>query len=163
MSKQRYRDPVKNVNQEFLYSLELTSDQVHPLPGAKGRKLNEEDIRVADSAKIGDESVFYEHIATVRHKASNTYYVAFRETMDAFLARQMDFKKYPLWLMNNQQKQSERNIYIYKVYKHPKTIAVLRSHEDWLMDFQDEGIFNALAFFLAKHNIIDNKALASLG
>ena len=158
----KYRDPVKNIDKEFLYSLELTSDKIYPLPGATGRKLNSEDTRVSELAKVGEESVFYEHIATVKHKKNNTYYVAFRETMDAFLARQMDFIKYPTWLMNNPQKQSERNIYIYEVYKHPKTIAVMRSHEDWLRPFENESTFDAIAYFLAKHNIISDKAIAVL-
>ena len=148
-----YRDPVKNINPEFLQRLELVSDKIHPLEGSKGRKLNDEDIRVDDAAKTGDETVFYEHIATVKHKDSSSYYVAFRETMDAFLARQMDFEKYPTWLMNNTQKQAERNIYIYMVYKHPKTVAVMRTHEDWLTPINDPGIFDAIAFLLEKHGI----------
>ena len=157
-----YRDPVQNVSQEILYDLELTSDKIHPLPGSIGRKLNDEDIRVASSAKTGDDTCFYEHIATVKQKRSNIYYVAFRETMDAFLARQPDIKKYPIWLMNNKQKQTERNIYIYQVYKHPSQVAVMRSHEDWLRDITDPKVFNAVAYFLSKHNIIDDKILATL-
>jgi hypothetical protein len=158
----KYRDPVKNINQEFLQELELISDKIHPLAGATGRKLNTEDIRVGSAAKVGDETCFYEHIATVKHKSTNRYFVAFRETMDAFLARQMDFEKYPKWLMNNKQKQVERNIYIYLVTKHPKTIPILRSHEDWLVDFKDEMIFDAIAFFLSKHKIVNDTALQNL-
>jgi hypothetical protein len=157
----RYRDPVKNINQEFLRELELVSDKIHPLAGATGRKLNADDIRVADSAKVGDETCFYEHIATVKHKSTNRYFVAFRETMDAFLARQMDFEKYPKWLMDHKQKQCERNIYIYLVTRHPKTVAVMRSHEDWLVDLNDEIIFDAIAF-LAKHKIVNDTALQNL-
>jgi hypothetical protein len=154
---------LKGVNEEFLNGLELISDKIHPLAGAVGRRLNTEDVRVKNTAKMqGEEVCFYEHIATVRHKDTNQYFIAFRETMDAFLARQPNIIKYPKWLMNDKMKQSEKNIYIYLVTKHPKTLPIIRSHEDWLTDMRDELVFNAIAYFLSKHNIISDKILSKL-
>jgi len=31
---------------------------------------------------VGEEVIYYEHIATVRHKATNQFFVAFKETME---------------------------------------------------------------------------------
>lgn len=154
----KYKAPLRDIDMELLLNLELVSTKVHPLPGATGRKLNIEDPRVTDSAKVGDETCFYEHIATVRHKKTHKFYVAFRETMDAFLARQMDMIKYPKWLMNNEQKQKERNIYVYEVYKHPKDL-ILRSHEDWLKPLDNDAYFDVITHFLAKNQVIDESVL----
>jgi hypothetical protein len=159
----KYRDPVRPLNMEFLQNLELVSDKIHPLPGAMGGRLNVNDPRISDDAKKTSQEVcFYEHLATIRHKPDSTYYVAFRETMDAFLARQMDFDKYPKWLMNDRQKQAERQIYIYFVKAHPKTIPIIRSHEDWLKPIENPDIFDCVAHFLTKHGIITDKILNTL-
>lgn len=143
-----------SMNEEFLLGLELLSAKIHPLAGAIGRRLDFDDPRIKDSAKVGEEVAFYEHLATIRHKGTDKYFVAFRETMDAFLARQTDLAKYPKWLMDNSQKQRERNIYIYLVKAHPKSIPIMKSHEDWLTDFNDNIIFNTIVYFLEKHGIV---------
>lgn len=163
----RFRDPVRPVNREFLDGLEIVSNKVFPLPGGVGRRLSSEvDPRLSNLAKLGptpkgDEIVYYEHIAAVRHRPTNTFYVAFRETMDAFLARQQDMVKYPGWLIADARKQKERAIHIYKVDRQPT--ALMTSHEQWLSQITDNSAFDAIAHLLAKNNVIDQAALAALG
>jgi hypothetical protein len=98
----------------------------------------------------------------VRHKATNKFFVAFKETMDAFLARSTDLQKYPEWLMKQPNKQAEREIHIYLVTRTPQSVSIMRSHEDWLAHIADVGTFDTLAYFLAQNNVIDEKALATL-
>lgn len=161
MATTAFRDPVRTVNREVLDSLELTDTRVYPLPGGKGRRwTNEIDSRLSaltklGSSPVGEEVTFYEHIATVRDKRSKTFYVAFRETADAQLARESDLKKYPEWLMKTNEKQRERLIYIYMVVKHPKDVAIMRSQEDWLAPIdQQTATFDAVWHFLSQHNIV---------
>lgn len=154
------RDPVRNVNPEILANLELVDTRVYPLPGGTGRRwTNEIDPRLTALHKtggtpVGEEVVFFEHIAAVRDKKSKIFYIAFRETADAQLLRESDLKKYPEWLMKSNEKQRERMIYIYWVKKHPSTIPILRSQEDWLAPIEDVPTFDAVWHFLARNNIV---------
>lgn len=161
-----YRDPVRPINTAFLAGLELTSTNVKPLPGGTGRRINNQvDPRltgIAGSTAVGDEVCYYEHIATIYHRQTGKYFIAFRETMDAFLARSTDLSKYPEWLMKSPEKQAERHVHIYMMTRLPSQVSVMRSHEDWLCDIQDTAIFDALAYFLAQNNVIDEKVLATL-
>ena len=160
-----YKDPVRRLNQEFLIGLELVSTKVFPLPGASGRRQsNNIDPRLTklQGAPIGETVTYYEHIATIHHRASRLHFIAFRETMDAFLARQMDTVKYPEWLIKSPEKQAERAVHIYAVAKHWSQVAVLRSHEDWLTHIHDPAIFDSLAYFLARNSVIDHKAYSTL-
>jgi hypothetical protein len=141
------------VNQEFLVGLQLESDTIYPLPGAWGRPTFD-DPRIKDWAK-SDKVCYYEHVATVQHLPSKTFYVAFRETMQAFLTRQQDMSKYPKWLIDTKEKQQERQIHIYAVYKHPKAVVNMKSHEDWCMPIKDDAIFNAISQFLVASKVID--------
>lgn len=161
------RDPVRPLNLEFLMGLELVTTKIYPLPGATGRRQDstQADPRLSGlqgQTLPGDEVTYYEHIATVRHTPTNTFFVAFRETMDAFLARQQDPAKYPEWLMKSPEKQAERTIHIYMATRHPKSVAILRSHEDWLSHVADVAVFDALSHFLHRHHVIDDKALSTL-
>jgi hypothetical protein len=159
-TQKKFRDPVRNINREILASLEVVDTRIYPLPGGKGRRwTNEIDPRLTTLKKFGDtphgdEITFYEHIATVRDKRSKVFYVAFRETIDAQLARERDLTLYPEWLMKTPQKQKERLIHIYMVKKHPSQVPIIRSHEDWLGDIADEPTFDALWHFLSKNNIV---------
>jgi hypothetical protein len=156
----QYRDPVRNLNPEILASLEMVDTRVYPLPGGTGRRwTNEIDPRLSNLLKAGgtprgDDVTFYEHIAAVRDKRTKTFYVAFRETVDAQLARERDPLKFPEWLMKSPEKQRERPIFIYVVMKHPKDLPILRSHEDWLAPIADVATFDAVWHFLAKNNVV---------
>ena len=157
----------RSVNVEFLAGLELVSNKVFPLPGGVGRRQNPTayDPRLTHLSgltPVGEEVIYYEHIATVRHKATNQFFVAFKETMDAFLARSTDLQKYPEWLMKQPNKQAEREIHIYLVTRTPQSVPIMRSHEDWLAHIADIGTFDTLAYFLARNDVIDEKALATL-
>jgi hypothetical protein len=161
------RDPVRPVSRKFLAGLTLESTKVFPLAGGTGRRQDAQaDPRlrglVGQTLK-GDEVTYYEHIATVRHTPTNTFFVAFRETMDAFLARQRDPSKFPEWLMKSPEKQAERKIYVYKVTRAPA--AVMTSHEQWLEPLQDQDIrvFDAIAYFLHQNRVIDAAVYATLG
>ena len=157
---QQYRDPVRNLNLEVLSNLEMVDTRVYPLPGGKGRRwINEIDPRLTNLIKTGatpkgDDVVFYEHIASVRDKRTKVFYIAFRETADAQLARERDPIKYPEWLMKSPEKQRERMVFIYVVMKHPKDIPIMRSHEDWLSQITDVATFDAVWHFLAQNNIM---------
>ena len=160
-----YTDGLRNVNPEFLAGLEMVSTKIYPLPGATGRRLDSEpDTRLSGLkglTPVGDTITYYEHLATVRHRPTNIFYVAFRETMDAFLARQKDPTKYPEWLMKAPGKQKEKMIFIYLVVKHPKQLAVINSHEDWLSPIESEPVFDSLVTFLVRNNVVDAKAFTS--
>jgi hypothetical protein len=168
----------RSINPALLGSLELVSDKIHPLPGATGRRLESEyDKRLSGltGTPTGDNVTYYEHIATLRDKASRGFFVAFRETMDAFLARfavcgctspafdargqcqnclKWDPTRFPEWLMKSPEKQAERFIHIYAVRCHPSQVAVMRSHEDWLTPIADDQTFDTLAYFLEKQGIV---------
>jgi hypothetical protein len=160
MATQTFRDPVRNLNPEVLGNLELVDTRVYPLQGGTGRRwTNEIDPRHVHLIKtgttpVGDDVTFYEHIASIRDKRSQTFYVAFRETADAQYAREKDLKKFPKWVMDLDQKQAERLVHIYMVMKHPSQVAVMRSHEDWLAPIGDPAVFDACWHFLAKHNVV---------
>ena len=160
MSQQpaKYRDPVRNLNPEVLANLELVDNRVYPLPGGTGRRwTNEVDSRLsslAGTTPVGDVVTFYEAIASVRDKRTKTFYVAFRETVDAQLARESDLTKYPEWLMKSNEKQRERLIHIYMVMKHPKDVPIMRSHEDWLAPIGDPAVFDAVWHFLSQNNVV---------
>jgi hypothetical protein len=153
-----YRDPVRALNPEILAGLELVETRVYPLPGGTGRRwTNEVDARLsglAGTTPVGDNITFFEHIALVRDKRAKVFYVAFRETVDAQLARESDPLKYPEWLMKHNAKHNERMIYIYMVKKHPKDVPIMRSQEDWLEPIGDPQVFDAVWHFLAGHNVV---------
>jgi hypothetical protein len=149
------------VDEDFYNGLQLESDKIYPLPGAIGRPVHD-DSRVKDSAKM-DQVCYYEHVATIQHVPTKMFFVSFRETMQAMLARQRDLKLYPKWLIDTQEKQNERLIFIYLVTKHWKTVGVLKSHEDWLTDFNNPTIFDALSRFLVKKGVLDANFLCKKG
>lgn len=156
----QFKDPVRNLNQEILANLELVDTRVYPLPGGTGRRWsNEIDSRLSGLLKtggtpVGDNVTYYEHVAAVRDKKTKIFYVSFRETVDAQLAREQDLAKYPEWLMKSREKQRERLIFIYWVKKHPSEIPIMRSQEDWLAPIEDTATFDAIWHFLSKHNIV---------
>lgn len=163
MATKQYRDPVRNLNQEVLASLEMVETRVYPLPGGTGRRwTNEIDPRLsslvkAGSTPTGDVVTFYEHIASIRDKRTKVFYVAFRETVDAQLARENNLVKFPEWLMKSNEKQRERLIHIYVVKKHPKDVPIMRSQEDWLSPIEDAATFDAVWHFLSQNGVVPAK------
>lgn len=150
----------KEVSSEFVRNLELVSSNIFPLPGATFDKGNYSDPRIKllpsslgpDSNKI----TLYEHVATIRDKKTDRFYVAFRQTMDCLFLEQRDINKFPEWLMKSQVKNTELSVHIYQVIerngKHlfPRSIPNLRTHEDWLKPILDQTIFESVAHFLLK-------------
>ena len=153
-----FRDPVRPISPEILGRLELVSDHITPLKGGTGRRVNNTvDPRLTKlQSPTGDEVSYYEHIATVRDKGTNKFYVAFRETADALFARSQDMEKFPEWIMKSMEKQKERMIFVYQVYKHPKDVSILRSHEDWLRPIasEDPMLWDTVVYFLSRHGVI---------
>jgi hypothetical protein len=153
----KFRGPGKDINLEVLSSLELVETRIYPLPGGTGRRwTNEIDARLSKAGltPVGDVVTFYEHIATVRDKRTKTFYVSFRETVDAQLAREKDPTLYPEWLMKSKEKQRERLIHIYMVMKHPSTVPIIRSQDDWLATIPNDSVFDALWYFLSQNNVV---------
>jgi len=157
-----YRDPVRNVNQEYLANPEIVSNKVYPLPGATFDRVGEPDKRLQlspSNIQQNNKVTYFEHIATVYHRPSKKYFVAFRETMDALYARQTDMNKYPAWLMDSERKKSELKIYIYMVRESspgvpiiPSKLPTLSTHEDWLVHIGDgpDWVFDTVSYFLLK-------------
>ncbi len=159
MPATQYKDPVRSVNTEVLSRLEMVSDHVSPLPGGTGRRLNvDPDPRLTKLQDVkNDEISYYEHVASVRDKRTSVFYVAFRETADALFARSQDPEKFPELLMKSREKLNERMIFVYRVYRHPKDVPILRSHEDWLTPITDPSIFDAVVYFLSKNNVLTDE------
>jgi hypothetical protein len=159
------KDPVRSVNEEMLFDLELLSDKIFPLPGATFDRRGESDPRLSKLTPMSGVSsegkvTFYEHVATIRHKATNRYFVAFRQTMDALFLEQNDSQLYPEWLMKSDVKKTELKVYVYTVREHngqpllPSKMPIIRTHEDWLAHIGVPWVFDTLVFFLLKNHII---------
>ena len=159
------RDPVRNIDVEFLQQLELLDNNIYPLPGGVGQRPGAVDSRLSHlklqagpagvlKPRHGDQVVFYEHLATVRHRPTQTFFVAFRETMDALLARQQDRIRYPEWLMKSPVKKTELRIFLYRVTANPKLLPNLQSFEEWLAPIDDMKVHDALAYFLLQKKIL---------
>ena len=157
--------PGRTINPEFLSKLELVSDKIFPLPGASVMRGNYLDPRIRNwnipGLSNGEKVCLYEHIATVRHQPSDTFFVAFRQTMDCLLIEQKDPDKYPEWLMKSEAKKTELSIHIYQVrmingiHVMPKNLVHMNSHEDWLQEIPDAQIFETVATFLLKNDAVN--------
>lgn len=162
---ENYRDPVRNVNNEFLAGLEVVSNKIYPLPGATGERIGDCDsrltqLRIMSNIPRTSKICYYEHIATVRDRKTNKFFVAFRQTMDALLEEFKDPTKYPEWLMKSDMKRAELKTYIYMVKERdgqpllPRNIPIIRTHEDWLEHVTLEWAFDTLAYYLMKNSVI---------
>lgn len=167
MSEQaRYRDPVRNVNREFIHDLEVISNKEMPLPGARCRG-GEKDPRFTHLSAGTGEAILFDHLATVRHKRTGMIFVVFKKTMDALHLEQTDISKYPSWLMDSTVKKSELDVYIHTLKapydKNPglvtrdRTIidptAQTRIHK-WLTEITTPWVFDSVAYFLLSNKII---------
>lgn len=155
-----FKDPVRPINQELLNGLDVIDNSVYPLPGAVGKRIGEVDSRLSGlnsiNTKDSDKIVWYEHLATVHHKPTGVYYVAFKETMDALMARQSDLEKYPEWLIKSDVKKTELHIHIYSVVRHPKRVpGGWPEHiTDWLAPVESDSVIDAIAYFLLQKRVI---------
>jgi hypothetical protein len=148
---------MRNVNQGVLRGLDLSSTKVHALAGAVAERRGEADARLTQlkpmtGVKPNSMICFYEHIATVFDRIAKQYYVAFRETEDALLARSQDPTLYPEWLMKSLEKQAEAQIYIYRV-KQPPLLNMI-SIEEWLEPIGSPSTFDTLAYFLVQNGVL---------
>jgi hypothetical protein len=158
------------VNEEFLQGLMLIDQRIYPLQGAVYPRQGLRDPRLKTiisndpslNVKDSDTVCFYEHIATIKHAPTKTYFVAFRETMDALLAQQSDPDLFPEWLMKHPAKKTELSVFIYRVKCHPTSIPNLKSHEDWLDYVSDPLIQDTLAFFLLNNEVINQEMYGAL-
>ncbi len=158
------RDPVRNINAEFLQCLSLAEAKVYPLPGGVFPRGSDPDLRLSKltSWKHSDLITYYEHVATVKDTKTGTYYVAFRETMDALLAQQKDPNKFPEWLMKHPVKRTECKIYVYVAYRHPKSVpGGVQVFTDWLQHIEQDWIQDTLFYFLLKKNVISQDMYGS--
>ena len=90
----------RSVNVEFLAGLELVSNKVFPLPGGVGRRQNPTayDPRLTHLSgltPVGEEVIYYEHIATVQHKATNKFFVTLRKRWMRFSRDRLIFRSTP--------------------------------------------------------------------
>lgn len=163
------RDPVRNINQQYLSGLEVMSNKEMPLPGAKCRG-GERDPRFTHLSTGTAEVCLFDHLATIRHKPSGMIFVAFRKTMDALHLEQTDPLKYPQWLMDSSTKKTELSTYIHAIKapydKNPNLVLKDRSIMDitgqtrvnkWLQEIQLPWLFDTVAYFLLKNHVINQE------
>jgi hypothetical protein len=159
----------RQVRPEFIQGLELVSNKVYDLPGAVFERRGERDPRLGTAISVGlgetNKVCFYEHIATVRHRPTNVFYVIFKETADALLARQKDEEKYPKWLMDHPVKQTERSIFIH--IAKPDAAKLIRSGRvsnigDWLDAIGDQWIFDSIAYFLLQQHVFTEQMYGTI-
>lgn len=174
MPEIKFKDPVRNVNQEFLHGLDVLSNREFALPGAKC-KGGDRDPRFSHLAPGTAEMVMFNHLATVRHRPTGVVFVAFRKTLDALHFEQTNPDKYPKWLMDSDVKKTELNTYIHSVKapydKNPN--LVLRDStimdpagqtrvDKWLQEITNPWIFDTVAYFLLKNHIITEEMYGSI-
>jgi hypothetical protein len=161
--------PTRQVNHEYLIGLDVLSQKEYPLPGATIRG-GDRDPRFLHLAPGTAEALLFTHLATVRHRASGMVFVAFKKTMDALHLEQSDTSKYPKWLMDSDVKKSELDIYIHAVMSpyntDPRLVTKDRSITDvggqtrvhkWLSEITTPWVFDTVAYFLLKNNIISQE------
>lgn len=163
------KDPVRNINQEYLHGLEVLSNKEYPLPGAKCRG-GSTDPRHTHLQTATAEVVLFNHLATIRHKGSDMLFVAFRQTMDALYLEQQDPSKYPSWLMASPEKSTELSTYIHAI-KPPYNVNPRKVAEDasittatgrtrvdkWLQEITVPWVFDTVAYFLLHNKIISDE------
>jgi hypothetical protein len=166
MPQAQFKDPVRNINQEYLQGLEVLSNKEYPLPGARCRGGNR-DPRHTHLDSGTPEVILFNHIATIRHRPTGMWFVAFKKTMDALLLEQQDTSKYPTWLMDSKVKQTELTVHIHTilppysnnpmlVVKDPAIVDAsgqTRVHK-WLGEIASPWVFDTVAYYLLKNNVI---------
>lgn len=160
------KHPVRNINAEYMSGLQVLSNKEYPLPGAhcRGASKDARHTHLSGTAEV----VLFNHIATVRHKPTNTWFVVFKKTMDALHLEQQDPTKYPKWLMDSSLKEGELTIHIHTIKPpyadNPMLVARDRAIIDataqtrvhlWLSEIGLPWVFDTVAYYLLKNNIIN--------
>ena len=159
------RDPVRNVDMEFFSYLELLDQGARPLPGSFVRRQGGVDPRLtglkvmmtaqgAVGPREGDEIALYEHVAMVRNRKTGHYFIAFRETIDALMARQTDPEKYPEWLMKHPVKRTELKVHVARVAGKPRN-KYDTTWIEWLPDTPEgDRVFDSICYYLLRKGVL---------
>jgi hypothetical protein len=158
----------KPVSAEFMQGLEVLENKVYPLQGAtvKGQSRDPRlAFQVATGLGTGTGTVcYYEHVATIRHVPTQTFFIVFRQTKDAQLLEQSDPVKYPKWLMEHAVKNAELTVYIHMAM--PNAPAILKSGvssiDEWLDPIPNELTFNSIAKFCLTKGIFTEQMYGSI-
>lgn len=144
------------ISMEIYQQLELLDRDVYPMPGSY-MKRSEFDPRLPGlnslNTKHSDEIIWYEHLATFRLGKDGPLYVAFRETMDALLARQRDPLRFPEWLMKSKEKRSELTIHVARVLRRPSD-KYDRGWLEFLETAGQETLFETISHFLIQQKVV---------
>jgi hypothetical protein len=160
----RFKDPVRNVDMEFTGGLEVLDQTIRPMPGswvtrrAVDPRLSHANAMVSGGQSVGPKEVteipLYESVALLRHRPSQTQFIAFRETMDQLMREQKDPVKYPEWLIKHPVKKTELQIHIAEVTRKPAH----RDDRQWMkfLEETDKGnqLFDSICYFLLTKHII---------
>jgi hypothetical protein len=147
---------------EWMTYLDVLEIKEYPLIGAQEKRTWAKDPRLTNlsdlNVKNSDVVTYYNHIATIHHKRHNIMFIVARETMDAFLARQKDPIRYPMWLMASKGKQCEIQTSFWVVKNKPPASAT--SVHDWLCSIEDAfpgmlWMYDALAAFVLARGIVN--------
>lgn len=156
----------KPVNNEFMQGLVVEENQIYPLQGATGVRPGRDPrlvTYVGANMSTSNMICYYEHMTTISHKPTGTYYIIFRETKDAQLVQQADPVKYPKWLMNHPVKDDERSVFIH--IAKPNAVALLKKGVstigDWLDEITNPTTFNTLALFALNSGCMTEKMYGS--
>lgn len=160
------KEPIRNINSEYLLGLEVLSNKEFALPGARCRG-GATDARFTHLASGTAEATLFTHLVTVRHKSSGMLFVAFKKTLDALHLEQNDSSIYPKWLMDSDIKKTELDIYIHSILppynKNPSLVlhepsimdvtGQTRIHK-WLQEITTPWVFDTVVYYLLQNNII---------
>jgi len=175
MPEKALKDPVRNINAEYLQGLEVLSQKEYPLPGATCRGGSPDPRLKLNKKEADGQVVLFNHLATVRHKPTNTWFVVFKKTMDALLLEQQDPAKYPKWLMDSPQKSGELSVHIHTIKppysSNPILVAKDRAIMDttaqtrvhlWLSEIGLSWVFDTVAYYLLKNKIITEEMYGTI-
>jgi hypothetical protein len=107
---------------------------------------------------------YYEHLATIRHTATGTYFIVFRQTKDAQLMEQQDPIKYPKWLMEGAVKDAELSVFIHMAK--PNAVKLLAKGVgnigEWLDEITNRSTFDTLAWYCLHKGIFTEQMYGSI-
>ena len=172
MVEPSFRDPVRAIDANWMAHLDLLDQEIRPMPGSFVSRQGGVDPRLtglkvmftstgAVGPREGDQIALYEHVALIRHRTSGHCYVAFRETMDALMARQTDPVRFPGWLMHHQVKKTELQVHIAKVLRKPAG----KDDRSWIEFLPDnpvaDKIFESIAYYLLRRGVLTEEMYGS--
>lgn len=128
----------RKVNLAFVDGLETTDVRRYPMPGSLVTNPGIPHLKTKQSAEV----VLAEHLATVRHKPSGRIFIIYQDTVEALYLDNLDPVKYPAWLLETKEKQSERFIHISEMMRPPAD----KYDRSWVGDI-DESTFESIFYF----------------